>query len=90
MEEIKNIPTSIAIIMDGNRRWAKERMLPAKAGHQEGANAVRKVCKAASELGIKYLTLYARTNHELSCIKRLVLVRSLLSVGLSTYETTYL
>ncbi|MCQ2911382.1 MAG: isoprenyl transferase [Clostridia bacterium] len=59
MSELTNVPESIAIIMDGNRRWAKERMLPAKAGHQEGANAVRKVCKAASELGIKYLTLYA-------------------------------
>lgn len=59
MSELENVPQSVAIIMDGNRRWAKQRMLPAKAGHQEGANAVRKVCKAANELGIKYLTLYA-------------------------------
>ncbi|MCQ2978426.1 MAG: isoprenyl transferase [Clostridia bacterium] len=59
MDKLENVPSSIAIIMDGNRRWAKERMLPAKAGHKEGANAVRKVCKATTELGIKYLTLYA-------------------------------
>lgn len=59
MNDMSNMPTSIGIIMDGNRRWAKERNLPSKAGHHEGAEAVRKVCKAANELGIKYLTLYA-------------------------------
>lgn len=53
------VPNSIAIIMDGNRRWAKQRNLPTKVGHQKGADAVRNICKAASELGIKYLTLYA-------------------------------
>lgn len=51
--------TSVGIIMDGNRRWAKARNMPAKFGHSEGANTVREICKAASEIGIKYLTLYA-------------------------------
>jgi undecaprenyl diphosphate synthase len=49
----------IAIIMDGNGRWAKQRGLPRLAGHQKGAKTVEEVCKAAKELGIKYLTLYA-------------------------------
>lgn len=49
----------IAIIMDGNGRWAQRRGLPRAMGHKEGAKAVKKVVRAAGELGIKYLTLYA-------------------------------
>ncbi len=49
----------VAIIMDGNGRWAKERGLPHLAGHREGAEAVRRVTEAAKDFGIKYLTLYA-------------------------------
>ena len=59
MSEERIVPNSIGIIMDGNRRWAKAKGLPTKAGHHAGADAVRNVCKAANELGIKYLTLYA-------------------------------
>jgi undecaprenyl diphosphate synthase len=51
-------PTHIAIIMDGNGRWAKARGLPRVAGHRRGAEAVRKTIKAASELGVRYLTLF--------------------------------
>lgn len=53
------IPNHIAIIMDGNGRWAKKRHLPRVAGHKEGMNTVKKVAIAASDLGVKVLTLYA-------------------------------
>ena len=53
-----NLPQHIAIIMDGNGRWAKKRGLPRRAGHREGVRAVRRVVEAAGEIGIKYLTLY--------------------------------
>ncbi|MDP6563859.1 MAG: isoprenyl transferase [Alphaproteobacteria bacterium] len=52
-------PRHIAIIMDGNGRWAKARGLPRVAGHQRGADAVRGVVEACQDLGISYLTLYA-------------------------------
>lgn len=54
-----NIPTHIAIIMDGNGRWAKERNLPRLQGHLAGVNAVRRVTEYCQEFNIKYLTLYA-------------------------------
>ena len=53
------IPTHLAIIMDGNGRWAKERGLNRTAGHEEGAKTVRKITQYCSDLGIKYLTIYA-------------------------------
>ncbi len=52
------IPAHVAIIMDGNGRWAAKRNKPRTYGHEAGVKAVRKVVKAAGELGIKYLTLY--------------------------------
>lgn len=58
MSEIK-IPKHVAIIMDGNGRWAKERGLNRTAGHEEGAKTVRKITSYCSDIGIKYLTLYA-------------------------------
>ena len=51
-------PVHIAIIMDGNGRWAKARALPRSAGHKRGADAVRRVVKSAAELGVPYLTLF--------------------------------
>lgn len=53
------VPRHVAIIMDGNGRWAKKRMLPRIAGHRQGIDAVRKVSKAARDMGIEVLTLYA-------------------------------
>ncbi|QED47574.1 isoprenyl transferase [Cytobacillus dafuensis] len=53
------VPSHVAIIMDGNGRWAKKRALPRVAGHHEGMKVVRKITKLANELGIKTLTLYA-------------------------------
>ena len=54
-----NIPKHIAIIMDGNGRWAKRRGLPRTLGHREGAKALRKIITHAAKLGIKHLTVYA-------------------------------
>ena len=53
------IPRHVAVIMDGNGRWAKARNLPRVEGHRQGAESVRAIVRAAGELGIKYLTLYA-------------------------------
>jgi len=54
-----NIPNHVAIILDGNGRWAKKRHLPRKYGHVEGAKTVEQICEDADSLGIKYLTVYA-------------------------------
>lgn len=53
------VPTHVAVIMDGNGRWAKERHLPRVEGHRHGVESVRAVVRAAGEAGVKYLTLYA-------------------------------
>jgi undecaprenyl diphosphate synthase len=53
-----NIPRHVAIIMDGNGRWAKSRNLPRTAGHQKGIEAVRRAAQAAGECGVEYLTLF--------------------------------
>ncbi len=58
-QALANLPQHVAIIMDGNGRWAKQRQLPRVEGHRVGAESVRAVVRAAGELGIKYLTLYA-------------------------------
>ncbi len=55
----ERIPRHVAIIMDGNGRWAKERGMSRSLGHQQGVETVHKITEAASQLGIKYLTLYA-------------------------------
>lgn len=54
-----NIPNHVAIILDGNGRWAKKRLLPRNLGHKAGAKAVEDICEDAWNLGIKYLTVYA-------------------------------
>ena len=53
------IPNHVAIIMDGNGRWAQKRGLPRQQGHMEGVKSVRRIAKAACRIGIRYLTLYA-------------------------------
>ncbi|GLB59315.1 isoprenyl transferase [Cytobacillus sp. NCCP-133] len=58
VKELK-IPEHVAIIMDGNGRWAKKRALPRVAGHHEGMKVVRKITKFSNEIGVKTLTLYA-------------------------------
>ncbi|MGD6962820.1 isoprenyl transferase [Fictibacillus phosphorivorans] len=55
----ENIPKHVAIIMDGNGRWARKRAMPRIAGHHEGMKTVRKIVKEANKIGIEVLTLYA-------------------------------
>lgn len=57
--QLKPVPAHVAIIMDGNGRWAKERGLERSAGHVEGVTAVHRITQAASDMGVRYLTLYA-------------------------------
>ncbi|GAA0078048.1 isoprenyl transferase [Clostridium sp. CTA-5] len=57
--DMNNVPKHIAIIMDGNGRWAKKRNLPRSIGHKAGVETIRKIVKEAKRLGVKYLTLYA-------------------------------
>ncbi|KOA20866.1 ditrans,polycis-undecaprenyl-diphosphate synthase ((2E,6E)-farnesyl-diphosphate specific) [Clostridium homopropionicum DSM 5847] len=57
--DLNNIPKHIAIIMDGNGRWAKQKKLPRTFGHKAGVEAIREIVKESSRLGVKYLTLYA-------------------------------
>ena len=59
MTDSTNKLQHIAIIMDGNGRWAKKRDLPRSVGHKKGAEVVKEITRAAGELGVKYLTLYA-------------------------------
>jgi undecaprenyl diphosphate synthase len=58
-ESPNNIPTHVAIIMDGNGRWAQKRGLPRLAGHRAGTENLREIIKACVEFGVKYLTIYA-------------------------------
>ena len=55
----ENIPKHIALILDGNRRWAKTHKLPIKLGHKKGAETLEKIVKYANKIGIKYVTAYA-------------------------------
>jgi len=57
--DIKQLPVHIAIIMDGNGRWAKKRLLNRIKGHEKGSETVRAVVRSCREIGIRYLTLYA-------------------------------
>ena len=74
-----NLPKHIAIIMDGNRRWAKQKGLPIKLGHKEGAKTVENIVRYANKIGIKYITVYAfstenwkRTEEEVSALMSLL------------------
>lgn len=88
IEDVKakgNIPQHIALIMDGNGRWAKKRSMPRVAGHQRGVESVRQVVETCVGLGVKILTLYtfstenwSRPKDEVSTLMRLI-VRSLQS-----------
>lgn len=53
------VPNHVAIIMDGNGRWAKKKMMPRNVGHTQGSKVVEKICEDAYRMGIKYLTVYA-------------------------------
>ena len=57
--DMNNLPVHIGVIMDGNGRWAKKRGLPRSAGHQAGADALKKIVTECNKMGIKYITVYA-------------------------------
>jgi len=81
-----NIPSHIAIIMDGNRRWARARGLPDIKGHEEGANTLEKIVEAAEKLGVKTITVYAlSTENVTERAKREV--RGLFNLMRSGYQT---
>lgn len=58
-DEVLKIPQSLGVIMDGNGRWAKKRMLPRSAGHRAGAENLKELCRNCGNYGVKYLTVYA-------------------------------
>lgn len=75
----ENLPLHVAFIMDGNGRWAKQRGKIRTAGHREGLEAAKRIVKAASDMGIKYVTLYTfstenwkRTEEEVSFLMKLI------------------
>lgn len=79
IESRNNLPVHVAIIMDGNGRWAKKRGLPRTAGHRAGVKAVKKVVRVAGDIGIRYLTLFTfstenwkRPKREVSAIMKLL------------------
>ncbi|MBL7996294.1 isoprenyl transferase [bacterium] len=80
VQEAGNLPRHIAIIMDGNGRWAKERGMPRIAGHNQGVKSVKEIVEACGELGIEALTLYAfsqenwkRPTWEVSALMKLLM-----------------
>lgn len=80
MLDMNNIPSSVAIIMDGNGRWAEKRRLPRVMGHNAGMKAMREIVSTASQLGVKFLTVYAfstenwnRSDEEINGIFRLLI-----------------
>ena len=86
-----NLPEHIGIIMDGNGRWAKKRMLPRSAGHKAGAQTFRKITRYCSDIGIKHLTVYAfstenwkRPKDEVSALMNLF--KSYLEEALSDFK----
>jgi len=81
MIDLERIPAHVAIIMDGNGRWAKSRNLPHMAGHNAGMLAMKEIVKASSALGVKHLTVYAfstenwkRSTEEVSGIFKLLIL----------------
>ena len=57
--DLEKLPKHVAVIMDGNGRWAKKRGITRLRGHEKGADAVRKIVRTSREIGIPWLTLYA-------------------------------
>ncbi|HHU71671.1 MAG TPA: isoprenyl transferase [Clostridiales bacterium] len=85
------IPNHIAIILDGNGRWAKKRGMPRNYGHTQGSKAVEQICEDAYKIGVKYLTVYAfstenwkRPKEEVEAIMKLL--RSYLKTSIKTSE----
>ena len=82
--DLENVPKHIAIIMDGNGRWAKDRGLPRIAGHREGINSVREITRICGEIGVEYLTLYTFSTENWNRPK--TEVKALMTLLLSTIK----
>lgn len=74
-----HFPEHIGFIMDGNRRWAKSKMLPVKLGHKQGAETLKKIVRYANRIGVKYMTVYAfstenwkRSEEEVNALMKLL------------------
>jgi len=92
MEQETNLPQHIAIIMDGNRRWAKQRNLEIKLGHKKGADTLENIAKYCNRIGIKYLTVYAfstenwkRTKEEVGAL--MLLLQNYLDIFAKTADS---
>ncbi len=72
-EEKMNVPQHIAIILDGNGRWAKAKGMPRNYGHAQGSKNVEKICEEAWRMGIKYLTVYAFSTENLGAARKMKL-----------------
>jgi|BioPla2DNA2_1021312.scaffolds.fasta_scaffold07378_4 undecaprenyl diphosphate synthase len=88
-EKNMNIPNHVAIILDGNGRWAKKRKMPRNYGHTQGSKVLEKICEEAYKIGIKYLTVYAfstenwiRPKEEVDALMKLL--RNYLSTSIKT------
>ena len=82
--DLANVPKHIAIIMDGNGRWAKDKGLPRIAGHREGINSVREITRICGEIGVEYLTLYTFSTENWNRPK--TEVKALMTLLLSTIK----
>jgi len=92
MEQEINLPEHIAIIMDGNRRWAKQRNLEIKLGHKKGADNLENIAKYCNKIGVKYLTVYAfstenwkRTKEEVGAL--MLLLQNYLDIFAKTADS---
>lgn len=91
MDELKinidksKLPKHIAVIMDGNGRWAKSKGMPRVFGHKNGVTAVREICEASAELGIEHLTLYAFSTENWS--RPILEVNALMSLLVETIKS---
>ena len=92
MEQETNLPQHIAIIMDGNRRWAKQRNLEIKLGHKKGADNLENIAKYCNKIGVKYLTVYAfstenwkRTKEEIGAL--MLLLQNYLDIFAKTADS---
>ena len=87
LQKLERIPRHVALIMDGNGRWAEERGLPRSEGHKEGAQSVRAVLRAAARAGVEFITVYAfSTENWNRPPKEVDGLMKLLITSLNTYE----
>ena len=74
LPELEKVPTHVAIIMDGNGRWAKQRGLPRSEGHRQGTENLRRIIRSAVEFGVQVMTIYAFSTENWSRPRREVML----------------